>query len=205
MDIQLQELIETIKNEGIAEADKKSQEILAEAERKAAGIVENAETEADRLRAEARREIARNEEASRSALSQAGRDLILNLRSQIVQLFDSVVKASVEKGLQGPGLENSITALVKAWAEKGAGDIQVLLSDEELAEVEKNLLTRLGAELCQGVHLKPVSGIEAGFKIAEKDGAAYYDFTSQGLAEILSEYLNPRLGEILEQSVRGEE
>ncbi len=202
MDIQLQELIETIKNEGIAEADRQAAEIVAEAEKRAAGIVEKAEAEAGRLTAEAKREISRSEQASRDALAQAGRDLMLNLRGRILQLFDAVLAGAVEEGLRQKGLEDSITALVRAWAEKGSGDMTILLPEADRDRIEKTLQARLGAELRRGVVLRPVAGIEAGFRIAEKDGAAYYDFTARGLAEMLSEYLNPRLAEILEKAVQ---
>ena len=205
MDIQLQELIETIKSEGIATAEVKAAEIVAEAGKKAKAIIENAESEAARLAAEAKREIARNEQTSRDAITQAGRDLVLNLRHRILQLFDGVVKGAVTESLQGKGLEDSVAALVKAWSEKGTADIAVLLPEAELAKIEKNLVARLGDALKKGVVLKPVANIEAGFRIGEKDGAAYYDFTADGIAEILAEYLNPRLAEILKKSVQGGE
>jgi V/A-type H+-transporting ATPase subunit E len=55
----------------------------------------------------------------------------------------------------------------------------------------------LSEELKKGVVLKPVAHIDAGFRVGEKNGSAYYDFTAGGVAEILAEYLNPRLAEIM--------
>ena len=43
MDIQLQELIEKIKKDGVASAESAAQKIIAEAEKKAASIVSDAE------------------------------------------------------------------------------------------------------------------------------------------------------------------
>jgi V/A-type H+-transporting ATPase subunit E len=34
-----------------------------------------------------------------------------------------------------------------------------------------------------------------------KDGSAYYNFTSEGIAEILGEYVNPSLGELIQRAV----
>lgn len=203
MDIQLKELIETIKKEGIESADIKAAEIAADAEKKAKSIIGNAEKEASRLLAEAKREIARNEQTSRDAIAQAGRDLILNLRERIRLLFDSVVKNAAGEALKGKGLEDAITALVKAWTEKGSTKLSVLLPEAELKKIEKDLLARLGNELKKGVTLKPIAQIDAGFRIGEKDGAAYYDFTDEGIAEILAEYLNPKLAEIMKNAVKG--
>jgi V/A-type H+-transporting ATPase subunit E len=203
MDIQLKELLETIKKEGIETADSKASEIIAQAEKQGKDIVEKAKEEASRLIADAKREIARNEQTSRDAITQAGRDLVLNLQNRIVMLFDSVIKSGTREALQGSGLESAVTALVKAWVEKGSPDIEVLLPKDELKKLEKNLTDRLAEALKKGVVLKPVSHIDAGFRIGEKEGSAYYDFTAEGIAEILAEYLNPKLSEIMKKAVEG--
>jgi vacuolar-type H+-ATPase subunit E/Vma4 len=39
-----------------------------------------------------------------------------------------------------------------------------------------------------------------GFRIGEKDGNVHYDFTPEGIAEILREYLNPRFARFLEET-----
>jgi V/A-type H+-transporting ATPase subunit E len=197
MDIQLKELIETIKKEGIDSADSKAAEIVLEAEKRGKSIIGKAEEEAARLLAETKREIARNEQSSREAIAQAGRDLILGLQKRITALFDGLVKTEAGQALRGGGLENAVAGLIKAWAEKGSPQLAVLLPEEELRKIESSLLAKLGDELKKGVILKPVPQIDAGFRIAERDGSAYYDFTAEGVAEILAEYLNPKLAEIM--------
>jgi V/A-type H+-transporting ATPase subunit E len=197
MDIQLKELIETIKKEGIDSADSKAAEIVTEAERQGKSIIGKAEEDAARLLADAKREIARNEQSSREAIAQAGRDLILGLQKRITALFDGVIKAEAAEALRGNGLEESLAGLIKAWAEKGSTQVTVLLPEQELKKIESSLLAKLGNELKKGVVLKPVPQIDAGFRIAERDGSAYYDFTAEGVAEILAEYLNPKLAEIM--------
>ncbi|MDR2589054.1 MAG: V-type ATP synthase subunit E [Spirochaetales bacterium] len=200
MDIQLKELIETIKKEGIDSADSKAAQIIAEAEAKGKAIVARAEEEASRLLADAKREIARGEQSSREALTQAARDLLLSLQKRITALFDSVVKTEAAAALQGKALEDTVAHIVKAWADKGASDIEVLLPQAELAKIDSALRSRLAEELKKGVQLKPVSQIEAGFRIGEKDGSSYYDFTADGVAEVLAEYLNPKLAEIMKSA-----
>jgi V/A-type H+-transporting ATPase subunit E len=197
MDIQLKELIETIKKEGIDSADSKAAEIVLEAEKRGKSIIEKAEEEAARLLAETKREIARNEQSSREAIAQAGRDLILGLQKRITALFDGLVKTEAGTALRGAGLENAVVGLIKAWAEKGSTQLAALLPEEELRKIESSLLAKLGDELKKGVVLKPIPQIDAGFRIAERDGSAYYDFTAEGVAEILAEYLNPKLAEIM--------
>lgn len=204
MDIQLKELIETIQKDGIASAEAKAAQIIAEAERQAKEIREKAEKEAERMIQEAKREIARTEQASRDALVQAGRDLLLRLERRIVQLFEGVVKAATQEALDREGLVKILTALVTAWVEKNSPNIEILLSPKDYQTLEKGLQSRLAKELKQGVVIKPSPAVEAGFRIGEKNGSAYYDFTVEGLAEILSANLSPRLAELLKQASKVE-
>ncbi len=204
MDIQLKELIETIKKDGIASAEAKAAQIIAEAERQAEGIREKAQKEAERLIQEAKREIARTEQASRDALVQAGRDLLLSLERRIVQLFEGVLKAATQEAIEGEGLVQILTALVTAWVEKNTPEIEILLSPKDYQKLEKGLQARLAKELKKGVVIKPSPSVESGFRIGEKDGSAYYDFTAEGLADILSATLSPRLAELLKKASKTE-
>lgn len=203
MDTQLKELIETIKKEGIDSADSKAAEIISEAQGKAKTIIAKAEEDAARLLADAKREIARGEQSSKEAIAQAGRDLILGLEKRITSLFDGVIKSQAKEALQGGALADAITNLVKAWAAKGAAGLEVLLPADELKKIEGSLQAKLGDELKKGLVLKPVPNIDAGFRIGEKNGSAYYDFTADGVAEILAEYLNPKLAEIMKSLSKG--
>jgi V/A-type H+-transporting ATPase subunit E len=56
--------------------------------------------------------------------------------------------------------------------------------------------------LKKGVELKADRNLASGFRIANKDGSAYYDFSAESAAEMLSAYLNPRLSEILKTAVK---
>jgi V/A-type H+-transporting ATPase subunit E len=58
--------------------------------------------------------------------------------------------------------------------------------------------------LKKGIELKPFPELQAGFRIAMKDGSAYYNFSDQGIAEILAEYMNPRIAEIVQEAVEEE-
>jgi len=49
--------------------------------------------------------------------------------------------------------------------------------------------------------LNPFPELQAGFRIAMKDGSAYYNFSDQGIAEIMAEYMNPRIAEIVREAV----
>ena len=201
MDLQLKELIETIKIEGVKEAEEQSAAIVEEAQGRAKAIVEAARGEADKIQSDAKAEAARLEASGREALKQASRDLFLKIETQIQRFFDALVQEETETSFSGKILEESIVTVMKNWGKKGSADMVVLLPKKDHAKLTGALKVRLADELKKGVEIKPFGGIEAGFRIAEKDGSAYYDFTAQGLAEMLSEFLNPRLTKIMKTAI----
>ena len=80
MDVQLQELIDKIKRDGVASAETAAQKIISDAEAKAATIVKEAEEKADGILKSAKAETERMEKASEDAITQAGRNLIISFR-----------------------------------------------------------------------------------------------------------------------------
>ena len=98
-------------------------------------------------------------------------------------------------------MEETIVKLVNSWSGKGEAGLEVLLSKEDCDKIEGSLKSKLGETMKNGVTIKPVADIEAGFRISEKEGKLYYDFTHKGIAECLMEYLNPRLGEIMSKII----
>jgi len=200
MDVQLKDLIETIKTEGVKEAEVKSASIIEAAEDKAKAIVEAAKKDAEKIVINAKSDAVKFESSGNEALKQASRDLLLQIEKQVQGLFDSLVQAETEKAFSTKVLEESIIAVVKGWSEKGSSDISVLLSESEAKKVESALKSKLASEFKSGVEIKPFAAVEAGFRIAEKDGAAYYNFTAGGFAELLSEFLNPKLAQIMKEA-----
>lgn len=199
MDLQLKELIETIKIEGVREAEGKSAAIIEEAQDRAKTIVEAARGEAEKILADARAEAAKLESSGREALKQASRDLLLKLEAQVIRFFDALVQKETEASFSRKVLEEGIITILKNWKQEGASE--VLLPKRDHAQLKAALTDRLADELKGGVEIKPFAGIDAGFRISEKDGSAYYNFTAQGLAEMLSELLNPHLGDIMKAAL----
>jgi len=204
MDIRLQELLDKIRKDGIEAAQTDASKVLAEAETRRHVILSDAEREAKAILAKAKSDADRFEEAGKAALEQAARNLVISFRTEIASVLAAIVRTDTEKALSGSVLEAAIPAVLAAWKDKGTDDLAVLLPPAELARLEGSLRNKLAAELKKGLELRPFPGIKAGFRIAEKDGAAYYDFSSDALADMLSQYLNARLGEIAAAAIRKE-
>ena len=198
MEIQLQELIDKIKKEGIESASEEATKIKKDADAEASRIVAAARKEADELVNRGKADAERSEKAGKAALEQASRNLLLAFRVEIQSLLDKIVAEATASAYNENTLKAILPELLKAWFAKGGADsINLLLSEEDLGKLKSWATGALSAELKKGVELKSDRHLEAGFRIAEKDGSAYYDFSSESVAELLSAYLNPQLAELL--------
>ena len=87
MDVQLQELIDKIKKDGVASAESSAAAIIAEAEKKAAAIIAEAENKAAEIVKAGKSETARMEKASIDAIRLAGRNFILSFRENLKETY----------------------------------------------------------------------------------------------------------------------
>jgi V/A-type H+-transporting ATPase subunit E len=203
MELQLQELLDRIKREGVDAARTDAEKIAAEAQARAAARLEEAERQAEATVAKARQDAARAEEAGKAALEQASRNLLLAFRDSVQALLAAIVKMDVGASYGPEVLAQIIPTVVNALASGGAEDLAVLLPPETLKKLQDRYAKALVQELRKGVDLKPSTQIQGGFRVTEKAGAAYYDFSATAVAELLSRHLNARLGEILKSAAQG--
>ncbi len=202
MEVQLKELIEKIKKDGVETAEGKALQIVKDAEVKAAEIVAKANSDASQIVAKAKEDAARSEQTGEEALKQAGRDLVLNLQTQITELFNVIIKDEVASAMDEKVLVETIVKLISSW--KGdESKIQVLVSEKDLDNVEKNLKAKLADKIKKGFEVKASKKLDAGFLVSEKDGSAYHNFSAEGIAEVLSDYLNPRIAALVNEGVKG--
>ncbi len=204
MDVQLQELIDKIKKDGIESASAEAARIKAEAEQEAKRLIESARKEAAGLAAQGKADAERSEKAGIAAIGQASRNLVLAFQGEIQNLLDAIVRRETVAAYGDDALKAAVPDLVTAWAAKGTDAMDVLLPPETLRRLEDFFKGKLAAALKQGVELKADRSLGAGFRIAGKDGSAYYDFSADAVAELMSAYLNPRLAEILKSSAKGQ-
>ncbi len=204
MDVQLQELIDKIKKDGIAGADKEAQKIISAAEEKAAAIVKEAEEKADAILKNAKVETSRMEKASEDAIAQSGRNLIISFRESILKELSGLVQKETEKAYNKDLLKKLIPETVKAWAANtDASDLRVLLSAKDLKALESTFKTSLKSQISKGLELKADASLNAGFRIGAKDGSAFYDFSADEVASLFSAYLNPKTAEIMKKAAAG--
>ena len=198
MDVQLKELLEKINKDGVETAEQKASEIITEAEKKANDIIAKARKESEIIVSKGKAEAVKAEAGGKAAIAQAGRDLVIKTKKELESLFNSIIESDTKTAMTGKPLEDAIVTVVKAWADKGDYDVQ--LSEKDFAELEKGLTSKLAAELKKGAEIKPFPAVESGFRVSEKDGGSYFNFTAEAVAANLAELLNPKLAEIIKIS-----
>ena len=203
MDIQVQELIDKIKKDGIETASEEAARIKREAEAEARQIVETAKKEAEGIIARGKQDAERSEKAGIAALEQASRNLVLAFKGEIQSLLDKLIEAQVGASYGEDTLKAALPDLLKAWAAKGTDNLALILPESQLSRLQGFFSDKLTGELWKGVELKSSRKLSAGFRISNKDGSVYYDFSAESVAELLSAYLNPKLAEILKTSSKG--
>lgn len=205
MDVQLAELIDKIKAEGVGKAEQEAQAILDKAQNEASDIVEKAKSEAEKIVADGKREVAGNKAASEDALKQASRDLILSVQTRLTKLFDTIVAEATEAAYSPDVVSQAVLSIVQEWAKSGTTDVAVLVPESRRDSVEQALRAKLAEQVRSGVAVEGVPGLRSGFRVGEKDGNAYFDFSAEGVADALAEYLNPRLTELMKQATAEKE
>ena len=197
MEMELKNIIEKIKQEGVEEAEKKSAAIISEAEARAKEIIRQAEEEKAKILKAGQEEADRFKKNARDAISQSLRDVLLSLRQKIVVLFDSVVKRQVSGVMSEEFLKEIIIKLVEGFKQRGIMDIEVLLSSEDKDKIMQAFLDSVSEEMKKGVEFKVSKNVEKGFRIGEKGSSSYYDFTDEAVSEAFKEYLNPKIAQAL--------
>lgn len=199
MEAQLKSLIDKIKNDGVAEAEKKANIIITQTEAKAEKIINDAKTEAINIVEKAKAEAKKTEDASIKAIEQAGRNLIVSLKQSIIGLFRSILERKIRNSLSPSTLSEILLRIVANWNPDSGNSqkLQLLMSKEDTEQLTDSMLSDIKKEAKNGIILKPAASVDAGFQIGEKEGNMYYDFTERGLTEILVQYLNPGLADIL--------
>lgn len=201
-DVQLKELIDTIQRDGVDKVRVESAALLKQAGAKADEIVAAARTQADALLAAARREQERLESSGRESLKQASRDVLLGVRKQLENLFSSLLREKSREALKGKEVAAAIAAMISNWTPERRDKIEILLPREQFDPMAKALRQALAATIAAGIEIKASADVANGFRVSEKDGHAYYDFSAESIAESLSQLLNPAMAGIVSDALK---
>ncbi|MBQ7836994.1 MAG: V-type ATP synthase subunit E [Clostridia bacterium] len=201
MEVQLGELIEQIKKEGVATAEAEAKAIVDAAKADAEKIIEEAKAQADKILNDARSETERMTKSSEDAIRQSGRNLLISFRESVSRELKAIIGENVSAVYSSEALAQIIVNIVANWANKpDAEDIAVILNTEDLNRLEETILVALKEKMLKGITLKANDNFDGGFRIAVNNGSAYYDYSAEAVVEMLSNYLSPKVTELLKEA-----
>ena len=201
MEIQLQELIEQIKKDGVEAAEVQAEAILNSAKAEAEKIISDAQARADKLLQDAKSENEKMVKSSEDAIRQAGRNLLISFRESVARELKAIAGENVNAVYSSDAFAQLIIKVVECWASKpDVEEISVILNSGDLDKLEKTLLAALKERMLSGVTLKANDNFYGGFRIAVNNGGAYYDYSAEAVTDMLSNYLSPRVTELLKEA-----
>lgn len=190
----IKELLDKIHEEGIQAAQTKAASIESAARQQAEAIVAKAQAQARQIVEDARLSAARLEQSTRAGLQQAGRDTVLELRTQINQMLNNLIKQQAAAALT----PQELAGIIASFAKQAPGqDVMVSVSAADKARLEQGFLAQIKEQAKKNIVLKPSDDIAAGLAISFDHGASQFEFTDKALVEYIGGYLKPKLAEIL--------
>ena len=201
MEIQLQELIDQIKKDGVGAAETEAQSILDSAKAEAEKIIADAQAEAEKLMLNAKKENERVVKSGEDAIRQAGRNLLISFRESVARELKAIVGETVTAVYAPDSLEKIVVSAVESWAVKSdVEDLTVILNEEDRKQLEDSALAELKNRLTKGITLKANDNFDGGFRIAVNNGSAYYDYSAEAVIDMLSAYLSQKVTALLKEA-----
>ncbi len=201
MEIQLQELIDQIKKDGVEVAETEAKSIVESAKAEAEKIIADAKAQADRILVDAKSENERMMKSSDDAIRQAGRNLLISFRESVTKELNAIVGETVDSVYSADSLSQLVINVVENWAKKpDVENIEVILNSNDIQLLEKTALSSLKERITKGVTLKANDNFDGGFRIAVNNGGAYYDYSTEAVVDMMSNYLSPKVVKLLKEA-----
>ena len=180
MELQIQDLVSSIRKDGIDAANAEAEAIISEAKKKAEMIIADAKAEAKNIQETSEKEINILKESAALSAEQAKRDAMLAFKNEVQAEFEKILSAKIKNNLSDAALGKLIQTVV--------ADEDVQNYSVEVAEVSDSLKAELAEEIKNGLEIKPTKSVRAGFRLAAKDGSGYFDCSDEEIMQMLMPY-----------------
>lgn len=193
---ELQGLLEKIQKEGIDKANGDAEKIVAAAREKAGEIVGEARTKAEAMLKKAETDERVYIDRGRKALEQAARDVILSIGESLTTAAKALVRRSIAHVMTTDALQSILTEVIEHYARHCTSRVEVLVNPKQEKALTEYFMAEFGESLGKNVLIKGEGAITSGFRISVTGENVYHDFTSEAIADSLSQLLRPELGAI---------
>ena len=198
---ELQSLLEKIQREGIEKAAAERDEIVNKANAEAAAILAAARAEAEKMRADAANDAEALKKRAESAIRQAARDILLELKSELQRRVAAVTRNRMDAALSSEfiaGLVREIATAALSSADKAAsGKLEVMVGPAKCEEVTRLLTASVGADLVEKMTIFPNAAAGRGLKVSVEGNEVFFDFSDAALTEMICEYAGSRISAVI--------
>jgi len=206
----LQDLIETLKKQGIESGEKAGQEIIEAARKQAADIVNKAKEEAASILAKAKDDSEKEMKRLQSSLEIAASQFINNLKGAIENsLLTIPLKKELTDELSNPDLmKQLLTRFIEVFAAgEQTEEIFLLVPKDTQEEIKRHaveLMARYYGKGKRGEDLVmelDAQDIKFGFQVSRNNGAVRMDFSDDAFLSIFLRYLSPRFKGLFKSTI----
>lgn len=202
-DTKLQELIETLKTQGVEAGEATSRRILEDTRKQADELLARARADADAIVARAETEAGRRMEQLKSSMQVAASQFVTNLKKVIEEsLLTLPLKRALEARLNDTDfLKTLLVTLVQEYLrQSGPRDLAVLLPEPQREKLEDFALQLVaGSTPADGGDRLTLAlrseNVGFGLRVAKADGDVKLDFTAEAFQALFLRYLSPRFRE----------
>ncbi len=196
---ELQSLLEKIRRDGVEKASAERENMLQQAKDEAAAIIAAAQEEAQKIRSEATRDAEALTKRAESAIRQAARDILLELKSELKKRVEAIVRARTDEALTSDFMAEIIREVARSVLKGSAAGntIDVMVAPVKCEELVKKLTASAGADLVEKISVFPNSAAGRGLKISVDGDQVFFDFSDAALSEMVCSYAGSRVSAVI--------
>ncbi len=199
MDSKIQQLTETIYNEGVEKAREEADAILKEAREKAQQIEKDAQKEADRIVNEANDKAEEVKKQVDSEMKMTLNQAVSAIKQEITSLITlKVIQPPMKEIFSNTDyLKKLLSDVVKGWMKKESFDLKVIMPESDREQLETYFKNNLADELNKGLEVDFSRSMKSGFQIGPSDGSYVISFSDEDFTNFLKSYLRPKTSQLL--------
>ena len=208
----VQDLIDRLSQEGVAEGERQAHQIVADANHRADSIVRSARAEAEEIRRSAQQDADKFRSSSEEALKVACRDAVRDFASRIHDGFRQLLQELVQHQLgDDQTLKQMILEISRQAAPPEDATVELLLPRTAIKEEEvrqrilsgdHDALTQfvrglLGEDIREGFTVGFGRDTQHGLCVRVVDQQVEIDLTEEAITELLARHLMPRFRAVM--------
>lgn len=195
----IQELTDKLFQEGLQKGKTESERLIEEAAAKSKTMIADAQQKAADIMAQAEKNAEELKNNTNKELSLASQQAVADLKQTITDLLTkgSVSTPTAEAFKNDNFIQELILSIVAQWSKENSITATVQVPQDKLEAIENFIKASTKVSLDKGLSLEGSTAVKGGFRIAQKDGRYYINFTDKEFDTFFRAYLRPRVAAFL--------